>query len=198
MRSCGPRRKGNQREVSVSPESAVARLADIVAARREFTEDEVYAALADAGVPDALADRAYKLTQIAWGRAFLDGLGVRFSPDYVCFNAAGEVIESGPLADEPCFAAASRLAPRYAGAPGFGWLALMSSDVHAVNSALNAGSQPEDLVTAPAFVFLEPPTAAGMENAQRVISQRMAALAGPSTTAKPASAPRKPWWRFRG
>src|SRR6266540_2237247 len=98
---------------SVSPESAVAWLADIVAARPEFTEDEVYAAMADAGVPDSLADRAYKFTQVAWGRAFLAGLSVQFSPEYVCFNGSGKVVETGRLADERCFAAASRLAQRY-------------------------------------------------------------------------------------
>ncbi len=160
----------------VSPESAVACLADIVADRHEFTEDEVYTALADAGVPTSLADRAYKFTQVAWGRVFLASLGVRFSPDYVCLNALGEVVESGHLANEPCFSAASQLAPRYAGTPGFRRLALLSADVNAVNNALHRGSKPEDLVTAPAFLFLETPTAGGMENARRVIAQYLAGL----------------------
>jgi hypothetical protein len=183
---------------SVSPETAVAWLADIVAAWDEFTEEEVYSAMADAGVADAVADRAYKFTQLAWGRALLAGLGVRFSPEYVCFNASGEVVESGRLTDERCFAAASRLAERYASTPGFKRLALMSADVNAVNNALHRGSKPEDLVTAPAFLFLEAPTAAGMEKAQGVIAQYVDALPQPSRAAerKPASA--KPWWRFWG
>ena len=182
----------------VTPEDAVTRLAEIVAARQEFTEDEVYAALADAGVADAFADRAYKFTQTAWGRAFLAGLGVQFSPEYVCFNASGEVIESGRLADEPCFAAASRLAQRYAGTPGFKRLALTSADADVINNALHEGSKPEDLVTAPAFLFLEAPTPAGMENARRVIAQYTAALQGPAAPATRESAPAKPWWRFWG
>src|SRR6266849_4272136 len=176
----------------VSPDTAVAWLADIVASRNEFTEDEVYSALADAGVPGALADRAYKFTQIAWARSLLARLGVQFSPEYVCFDASGKIVESGRLADESCFAAASRLAARYASAPGLRRLALMSADLRAVNEALNKGSKPEDLVTTPAFLFLEAPTAAGMENARRVIDRHMAAAAA----ATPKSAPAKPWWRF--
>jgi hypothetical protein len=178
-------------EGPVTPESAVARLAEIVAGWPEFTEDEVYEAMAEAGLPDALAHRAYRFTQIAWGRAFLTGLGVQFSPEYVCFNASGAVVESGRLADEPCFATASRLAGKYAGTPGFGRLALMSADVDAVNNALHAGSKPEELVTGPAFVFLETVTPDGMENAQRVIAEHTAALPRPA----PA---KKPWWRFWG
>ena len=170
----------------VSPDTAVAWLADILASWDAFTEDGVYSALADAGAPGALADRAYKFTQVAWGRSLLAGLGVQFSPGYVCFDASGKVIESGRLGGEPCFAAASRLAKRYADAPGFKRLALMSADVHAVNEALNKGSKAADLVTTPAFLFLEAPTATGMENARRVIDQHM--------NAKPA--PAKPWWRF--
>jgi hypothetical protein len=181
---------------SVSPETAVAWLADIIAERHEFTEDEVYAAMAAAGVPDGLADRAYKFTQVAWGRALLARLGVKSSPEYTCFNASGQVEESGRLADESCFAAASRLAKDYAGAPGFRHFALMSADVNAVNKAFHAGSKPEDLVTGPAFLFLGTPTAAGSEAAQQVIAQHLASWKErfPSATTKRAVA--KPWWRF--
>ena len=56
------------------------RLFDIIAARIDFTEDTVYAAMGEAGVPRPVADRAYKFTQIACGRALLGGLGVRLSP----------------------------------------------------------------------------------------------------------------------
>ncbi|HEV3444731.1 MAG TPA: DUF6348 family protein [Gemmataceae bacterium] len=183
---------------SMNPEGAVALLAGIVAGRHEFSEDEIYAAMAHAGVPSALADRAYKFTQVAWARALLARLGVRFSPEYVCFNASGRVVESGRLVDEPFFAAASRLAERYAAAPGFKRLTLMSADVNALNSALQTGAKPEDLVSAPAFLFLEAPTAAGMENAQRVIAQHMASSPRSSAPAKPEPALRKPWWRFWG
>jgi hypothetical protein len=159
----------------VRPQTAVAWLAEYLAPRASFTEDEAYEALAEAGVPDHLADRAYKFTQIAWGRVLLDGLGVKFSPEYLWFNAAGEVVESGLLVDEPCFATAMQLVPKYKRAPGFRHLAVTSADVHAVNGALNAGSKPGGLVTSPAALFLATPTDAGMTNARQVIAQRIAA-----------------------
>ena len=170
-------------EAKVSPEEAVARLAEIVATRAEFTEQEIYAAMAAAGIPDPIADRAYKFTQIAWGRVLLDGLGVRFSPEYTCFNGAGEVIETGRLTDQPYFAAATSAAARYAGTPGFRRLALMAAEVYVVNDLLNKGSQPENLVTTPPALFMEAPTPAGMEKVRQHLTQ----LTGGR---------KKPWWRF--
>ena len=180
----------------VTPETAVAWFADIVAPWHEFNENEAFAAMADAGIPDALADRAFKFTQVAWGRALLAGLGVTFSPTYLCFNASGKVVESGNLAEEPCFATAARLAQRYRGAPGFRRLALMSADVNATNNALNGGSKPENIVTSPAFLFLEAPTATGVQTAQQIIAQQMAALSGSSAGVKRELASAKPWWRL--
>jgi hypothetical protein len=180
----------------VGPETAVAWLADVIAGRDDFTEDDLYAALAEAGVPDSVADRAFKFTQTAWGRAFLDGLGVQFPADYLCFNGAGEVAESGLLADEPYYVAAAALARRYAGSPGFTKFAHMSADVAAINDALHAGSKPEDLAGGPAAFFTEPVTRAGMDKVQRLLAQRAAAgvASGPEV---PRPAPTgKPWWRF--
>ncbi len=183
---------------SVSPESAVAWLADIVADWDDFSEAEVYTAMVEAGVPGPLADRAYTFTQTAWGRAYLAGLGVQFSPEYVCFNASGQVVESGHLADEPCFVTASRLAERYAGARGFKQLALMAADVNVVNKALNGGAKAEDLTLAPVFVQLEPLTPEGSRNFQLVVDRYLASLRKktPPGAEEPAARPARPWWRF--
>lgn len=140
------------------PQSAVVRLAEIVAPRETFTEDEIYSAMAVDGIPDAVADLAFKFTQIAWGRAFLDSLGIHFSPDYMLCNSKGEVVEQGRLEDQPYFVGAVTVLPHYARTKGFIWLAMTSADVSAVNSALNNGSKPEDLVTGPAVLFIETPT----------------------------------------
>lgn len=167
----------------MTPQAAVARLAEIVTPRAEFTEDDIYAAMADAGIPESVADRAYKFTQIAWGRAFLAGMGVSFSPEYTCFNGAGAVIESGRLADQPYFAAAIAAASNYVGTPGFKLLALMAAEVHAVNELLNKGSKPENLATVAPALFMEPPTPSGIDRARQHLSQ------GPGR-------PKKPWWQF--
>lgn len=179
----------------MTPEAAVTRLVELVAARGTFSEDDIYAAMADAGIPDPVADRAYKFTQTAWGRAFLDGLGVHFGSEYLCFDAAGGVIESGELAAQPYYAAAVGLVRKYAGSPGFQSFALMSADVSTVNNALNAGARPENLVMGPAAFFLEPPTPGGMEKARQLLSER--ASASRRSVARPASpATKKPWWQF--
>jgi hypothetical protein len=198
-------------EFLVTPDDAVSRLAQIVASRTDFTQHDIYSAMADAGIPIELADRAYKFTLFAWGRIVLDGIGARFSPDYFCFDAAGEIVESGRLADEPCFAAASRLAQQYVHSKGFGQLALMSSETLAVNDALNAGSRPEDLVLAPAARFVEQPTPAGMENVRRFLAGRIQRAvddeAAKKNDAVEASQEKReprikltrtarPWWRF--
>jgi hypothetical protein len=170
----------------MAPEVAVRRLAEIIAARSDFTEDELYDAMSEAGIPDPIADRAYKFTQTAWGRTILDGLGVQFDADYLCFNAAGDVIESGQIADQPYFAVAVRLAPQYAQSPGFQRFVLMSADVNAVNNALNAGSKPEDLVIGPAAFFMEAPTPAGMDKARRLLTSRVSAGKQGSSGSGPA------------
>ncbi len=187
-----------QKGGTVSPETAVAWLADLIAGQERFAEDEVYAAMAEAGVPDRLADRAYKLTQVAWGRALLAGMGVRFSPDYLWFDAAGRVVESGRLEEEACFVAATRLAKKYRGSPGFKQLALTSADVNAVNNALHKGSKPEDMVMGPAGFFREAPTEAGMENARKVLEEHMRASRKASEAGEREAAGGKPWWRFWG
>jgi len=79
--------------------------------------------MAAAGVEGRIADRAYKFTQSAWGRVLLDGMGIQFSTDYICFNGVGEIIESGAVDSEPCFVAALRLANEYRQTQGFKRLA---------------------------------------------------------------------------
>jgi hypothetical protein len=166
----------------VSPDTAVAWLADIIAPQEEFTQNEACSALAVAGVPGELAERAYLFMQIAWAQSLLTGLGVQVSPEYRCSDSSGTIVESGRLADEPCFAAASRLAARYSRTPGFKRLVLTSAGVRAVNDLLNKGSKPEDLGLTPTHLFLEAPSAAGMENAHGTIARSAAALRGPANS----------------
>jgi hypothetical protein len=160
------------------PEAAVAQLTEAIAMRTELTEDDLYAAMAKAGIPFAAADRAFKFTQIAWGQQFLAGLGdFTFAPDYLCFNGAGDVIESGLLREQPYYVAAVAATKRYESSPGFRQFALMSAEVQAINKALQAGSRPANLDLAPSALFMEPATPAGLEKAQRLLSERLTAAA---------------------
>lgn len=178
----------------MTPDAAVALLAEIIVSQQWQSEHDLYTAMLDRDVPANVAERAYKFTLFAWGRVLLEGVGVRWSPDYLCFNAAGEVIESGRIAEEPFFAAAARLAPRYAHSPAFRAFAAMSSDVQSTHSAIHKGSRPQDLISAPAATFLEPPTPEGMQ-AARTILLRYTYQEEP---APQGQKPRKPWWRFWG
>jgi hypothetical protein len=154
----------------MSPDDSVQHVARLFTTDPEFTEDGVYAAMVTANVPDREADVAYKFTQAAWGRLLLDGMGIKFADDYYCLDGNGEVVDSGKLSAEPHFIAATRLARRHSTQAGFKRLAAMSADFHAVNQALNAGSRPENLLSAPLVLFLEPPSEAGMAKARRFMT----------------------------
>lgn len=171
----------------MTPEQAVNQLVAIVVGNPALGADEIYEAMAKAGAPDDVADRAYKLMQIAWGRAFLDGLGLRFPSDYFCLNAAGQIVESGQLEEEPFFTAARHLVTEHRQSEGFAHFAKMSADVNAINAALHAGSKPENLALAPPAIFIEDPTPEGLARAREEIRRRLSAL---------HESPKKPWWRF--
>ncbi|MCW3052666.1 MAG: hypothetical protein JWN14_1836 [Chthonomonadales bacterium] len=186
----------------ITAESAVAHLAETLAANPDLTEDEAYEALTDAAVSASLADRVYKFTQIAWGRLLLGTDGIAFSNEYVGLDAEGNIRENGKLNEEPCFNAASHIDPRYISLPACQRLALASAEVAAVNNALNAGAKLENLVMAPVFLFCESPTPAGLQNAQRVIAQHVASLQAqhtpaPASSESPSkSSTKPPKWQF--
>ena len=85
---------------------------------------------------------------------------------------------------------------------------MTSADVNMINDALNDGSKPEDLVTGPSALFMEPPTTSGMDTARRLLSERFDA---PTESGRQAAidfaqlqlisdrddAPTKrPWWKL--
>ncbi len=185
-----------ERGESPTAETAVGWLAEFAAPRQAFTEAEAYAALADAGVDGSEAARVYGFTQVAWARITLERTGVQFSPEFSCLSAAGEVVDAGLLVDEPHFAAASAIAPKYAGTPGYQVLVRQSADYRTAKNALKRGAKPQDLVFAPVALFLEPATSAGIDRAREAIAERPGPNAKGSLF-KPDGAVRT-WWRFWG
>lgn len=173
---------------TMTPDEAVRRLAAFVTEKGEFSADEVYNAMEKAGVPEATADRAYKFAQIAWTHLCLADSGLKFPSEYFCLNGGGEIVETGLLAQEPSYAAAIVVGKENARTPGISRLVSMSAEVNSINAALHKGSKPENLVLGPPAIFLEDPTAEGLEKAREEIRRRL-----------PPAAPRKsprPWWRF--
>jgi hypothetical protein len=182
-----------------TPESAVNQIVKIVKSSQDpadLSESIIYNKISELGIPHSTADLAYKFTQIAWGRVFLDDMGLEFSSEYFCFNGAGNVVEHGLLIENPFFKVAIKLAkkcPKSQFSPIF---AVMSADVQVVNDALNAGASPKDLVLFPPCLFIEPPTSEGAQKAQKYISLKMSYrhLKKVSTESKPIK--NKPWWKF--
>ncbi|MDP6543133.1 MAG: hypothetical protein QGH60_04025 [Phycisphaerae bacterium] len=170
-------------------EDAITHLIE-AASSEEASEASIYEALAAASIPEDQADRLYKFTQIAWSREFFDGMGIRFSEEYYCFDANGLVIESGLLDNEPHFKFAATIARQHKGSSAFEQLILNSSEFDSVNQALNAGSNPKDLVMIPSILFMESPSEAGIENVQDFIAQHLESLR--------ANATKKPKWKFWG
>jgi hypothetical protein len=115
--------------------------------------------------PDAAA--AVRFVPLALGRAILlEGLGVVLSDTYLLRNDAAGTREEKNLADEAFFAETMRLAPALGAELGIdvvSAVALQSSEVQAVNAALNAGAQAEDLVASLPVVTWED----GIDNAPK-------------------------------
>ena len=193
-----------------SPENTVLRLAEILAVCPIADEDVIYEAMANAGIDAATADRAYKFTQTAWGQLLLRAADVTFPPDYIYFDAEGNVAERGLLRDEPFFNAASQIAAWYARTPAFQpsflGLAMRSAAFNAVKLAADAGGKLSEMEMGAAFLFLSTPTEAGATRARKTMDEYMAAIprrapvAVPEPVSPPVSPPaaptKKPWWQF--
>ena len=182
----------------MTPEMAVARLVDILVANPDFSEESIYEAMAHVGISDALAHRTYMFTQTAWGRLSLKDMGITFSPDYLCLDAEGNIVESGRLADDPSYTTARQLAPHYLDAKGYQNLVLSSADFRAVNQALWDGTKLPYLLVGPACLFIESPTEVGMQKAQKIITQHLQAnwKLTPTDEKPLATKTAKPWWQF--
>lgn len=124
----------------------------------------------------------------------LEGMGIKFADEYHCLDRDGDVIGSGKFCAEPHFVAATSLSKDYRSQAAFKRLGSMSSDVHAVNQALHAGSNPENLTTAPLIQFLEASTNAGMIKAREFLNELLRAKADTTrSSGQPTShSPRRP------
>jgi hypothetical protein len=94
----------------MTPQQAVLAICAIFKAVPAASDDQIHTLLVKGGVPVDLAKRTYDFAQIAWGRVALDGLKITFRDEYACFNAHGDVVESGQLSKEPSYVAAAALA----------------------------------------------------------------------------------------
>ena len=155
----------------MTPKEAVETLAKILADQSiPVEEDAIYDALEAAGMPDDVADKAYKFVLLACGRVLLQRMGVKAPNEYYAFDGQGEIAESGEVSEEPNYVAALELdIPQLIGQDVFSKFSVMSSEVNAVNQAMMAGSNLNDLVLLPVTFFIEMPTDEAMGKVQQFI-----------------------------
>jgi hypothetical protein len=122
----------------MNPETLITQLLNIITGLPDLSEDAIFMVTKRLNIPDASAYLAYNFIQVACGRIALQDTGPKFSPDYLCFDANGNVVASGKLADEPLYSAAFQLISKYPH-PAFNRLALGSAEVASVNNALRDG-----------------------------------------------------------
>lgn len=96
------------------------------------------------------ATAAIRFVPLALGRAILlEGLGIALSDSYLLLNEVTGTREEKSLGDEQFFTETMKLAPALGvelGIDVVSAVALLSSEVQAVNQALNAGAPAENLV----------------------------------------------------
>lgn len=161
--------------------SAVATTKDVDAASQLLRAREL-----DPGV----VHRVATFLPLAFFRVMFADIGVTFSPDYqrIKKDGTGEVLK---LMREPAYARAIALCPDLmAGGltDAVKMLATCSATFNTVNSALNSGSKPENLVISPAII---PDPAAAAAAVERGVKQ-IRPVPEPCAPAQP----RKSWWRF--
>lgn len=133
--------------------AAIRRAVPILAEHGTIDRDLLRAWLIRGGLSIADAANAVRFVPLALGRAvLLEGMGMALSDSYLLVH--GDERTEKPLADEPFFTEAMKLAPEFR-IEVTSAVALQSSEVQAVNAALNAGAQPESLVASMPLVQWE-------------------------------------------
>lgn len=115
-------------------------------AHPDAADGELVEFLTAAGVP--AAERVVAFLPIAYGRRLLDGL-VELPATFV----AGD--HEHRLTDDPIYAAADDLARTEATKADVGTIGMRSAEVSVVSQALNAGSNPADLLLSPPILMLD-------------------------------------------
>jgi hypothetical protein len=126
-----------------------------------------------AGLTREQAMEVTSFIPLAFGRELLRGMGVNLSDSYVQAGERDGTCVERKLADEPMFSKARALVPMIAAELGqdvFTAVALQSSELRAVNEALNHGVSPDGLVASPPIVIW------------------------PDGLVRPASG-KRPWWK---
>jgi hypothetical protein len=114
--------------------------------------DELRSALSGAGMSNDEAGAVLEFVPLAFGRAFLDGMGIEFADYYIRLDDKGKERQRKKLVSEALYFEAVMLAPQVMltnGQEAFTAVAIRSAEVQAINNALNQGVDPNGLVASP-------------------------------------------------
>ncbi len=153
-------------------------------------EFDYIVALMAIGLKQTEASKAFLFIQVAWGRSVLSKTGVHLSDEYLAFDETGGEV-SGRLDTVPWFVKASRSVRYYERHPGFRKVLMGGAEFQAVNQALNAGEQAEDL-------FLSPVTFTGSMSDEAEAAEEETPKVQEVVTpqVEPTDSAQKPWWKF--
>jgi hypothetical protein len=135
--------------------TAIRRAIAILAEHGRTDSSILRASLLRAGLSSQQAHDAVRFVPLAFGRQILAGMGVELPDSYIRVRAVDGRREEKPLAEEPFYREALKAAPILGSELGgdvFTNVALLSSELQAVNEALNAGANPEGLVASPPLI----------------------------------------------
>lgn len=125
----------------------------VFAAYKDSDWEVLGQALKNANIPHSLADKLLEFMPLAFGRVFLEGMNIQFETFYLRYDPATKREQRRKLNDEPVYTeshwAASEIVAANAAGEAFQAVVFRSSEVHAVNNALNGGSKPENLLMSP-------------------------------------------------
>ncbi|MEC5387995.1 hypothetical protein VVD49_19845 [Uliginosibacterium sp. H3] len=152
-----------------------------------LSDEQMFDSLVAHGCPEPLALQSIRFIPIAFARQFLHGMGVSFHDEYWYFAPDGSTKEQSALTSVPVFASAQELSRSPMSKEVVSHVVFRSSEAHAVNNALNAGSKPGDLKLAPVAIFVGQPTEAGAAKAQATIQGYLS---------KPKEDVKSPWWKL--
>ena len=170
-------------------DASIQQYVSAIADSPEIDDGDLIALLESRGVEETIAERIVRFAPVAFGRALLADMGIAFSDDFLRFDGDGNLIFSGKLSADDVFATSVASVATHSNSSAYQTIALSSSEVHSVNQALNAGSNPADLVLAPVAIFDQLPTDAGMERAH----QHLTKILRPHS---PTQRQEKAWWKF--
>jgi hypothetical protein len=130
---------------------------EVFFAHPEGGQENILAALANCGIAPPVGWRLYQFVPMAFCHVVLRPHGVQFAPDYLSLHPDTKVQQQHPLAGEPLYLAAVRVAERLL-ASGCDPRQLhpvyrQSAEYAVINDLLGGGGQLRDLVLCEPILF---------------------------------------------